>query len=77
MSQLQLLTSKEGFLKGEGIGPYLITTKKGKRHSSAKAFLEPSRSRSNLTVLSETIVKKINFKNKIAISVTCLIGKAL
>ena len=75
VSQLQLLTSKEGFLNGEGIGPYLITTKKGKRHSSAKAFLEPSKSRSNLTVLSETIVKKINFKNKIAISVTCLIGK--
>ena len=75
VSQLQLLTSKEGFLKGEGIGPYLITTKKGKRHSSAKAFLEPSKSRSNLTVLSETIVKKINFKNKTAISVTCEIGK--
>ena len=75
VSQLQLLISKEGFLKGEGIGPYLITTKKGKRHSSAKAFLEPSKSRSNLTVLSETIVKKINFKNKTAISVTCEIGK--
>lgn len=77
ISQLQLLTSKEGFLKGEGIGPYLITTKKGKRHSSAKAFLDPSKSRSNLTVLAETTVKKINFNNKTAISVTCEIGKFL
>ena len=75
ISQLQLLTSKEGFLKGEGVGPYLITTKKGKRHSSAKAFLDPSKSRSNLTVLSETTVKKINFNDKTAISVTCEIGK--
>ena len=77
ISQLQLLTSKEGFLSGEGIGPYLITTKKGKRHSSAKAFLDPSKSRSNLTVLAETTVKKINFNNKTAISVTCEIGKFL
>ena len=75
ISQLQLLTSKEGFLKGEGVGPYFITTKKGKRHSSAKAFLDPSKSRSNLTVLSETTVKKINFNDKTAISVTCEIGK--
>ena len=75
ISQLQLLTSKEGFLKGEGVGPYLITTKKGKRHSSAKAFLDPSKSRSNLTVLSETTVTKINFNDKTAISVTCEIGK--
>ena len=77
INQLQLLNSQEGFFEGEGIGPYLITTQKGRRHSSAKAFLSTSKSRPNLTVLTETTVKKINFKNKRAVSVICEIGRFL
>ena len=75
INQLQLLSSQHGFFEGEGIGPYLITTKKGKRHSSAKAFLNTSKSRPNLTISTETTVKKINFENKRAVSVVCEIGK--
>ena len=70
-SQLQFSNSQNGYFEGDGVGPYLITTKGGKRHSSAKAFLNPSKSRSNLTILTNSIVKKINFSNKKAISVTC------
>ena len=46
-SQLQFSNSQNGYFEGDGVGPYLITTKGGKRHSSAKAFLNPSKSRSN------------------------------
>lgn len=70
-SQVQLKFSKDGFIEGEGIGPYLITTKDGKRFSSAKAFLKPSQLRSNLKILSKTLVKRINFKKGRAVSVEC------
>ena len=70
-SELQFSSSQDGYFEGDGIGPYLITTKAGKRHSSAKAFLKPSKSRTNLTILTNSTVRKINFHNKKAISVTC------
>ena len=70
-SELQFSSSQDGYFEGDGIGPYLITTKAGKRHSSAKAFLKPSKSRTNLTILTNSTVRKINFYNKKAISVTC------
>ena len=76
-SELQFSSSQDGYFEGDGIGPYLITTKAGKRHSSAKAFLKPSKSRTNLTILTNSTVRKINFHNKKAISVTCDIKNLL
>ena len=69
--QSQLSTNKNGFIEGEGIGPYLITTKSGARFSSSKAFLRPSMKRKNLTIISSTLVKKIIFKDGKAIGVEC------
>ncbi len=39
-------------LQQEGVGYYQITTHKGMRCSTAKAYLKPARSRANLTVLT-------------------------
>lgn len=45
--------------KAEGVGHYQINTRKGQRHSSAKAYLRPALSRSNLTVLTGAHVQKL------------------
>ena len=67
--QSQFPTSKLGFIEGEGIGPYLITTKKGKRFSSADSFLKPSLKRPNLKLFTNTLVRKIIIKNHRAVGV--------
>jgi choline dehydrogenase len=48
----------------EGFGFYQVTQNKGKRHSSAAAFLHPVASRKNLTVKTETHVFGIYFEGK-------------
>ncbi len=58
-------------LEGEGLGPYLITTRKGKRCSSATAFLHPAIKRSHLKVLTSTNVEKIIIKGQRAKGVQC------
>lgn len=42
-----------------GVGYYQVTQNKGKRHSSADAFLDPVSSRHNLKVLTNTRVLKL------------------
>ena len=69
--QSQLPTSQLGCLKEEGVGPYFITTKNGKRFSSAKAFLKPSINRPNLKVIKNSQVSRILFKDGCAIGVEC------
>ena len=58
-------------LEGEGLGPYFITTRKGKRCSSATAFLHPAIKRSHLKVLPSTTVEKIVIKDQRAKAVQC------
>jgi len=60
-------------LEGEGVGPYLITTRAGKRCSSATAFLHPASDRSNLEILTNTTVTRINTRDRTALGVTCLL----
>jgi choline dehydrogenase len=48
----------------EGFGFYQVTQNKGKRHSSAAAFLHPVASRKNLTVKTETHVFGVYFEGK-------------
>ena len=67
--QAQITSSKFGYIEGEGIGPYSITTKNGKRCSSSDSFLKPSVKRTNLKVLTNTIVKKILIKKELAVGV--------
>ena len=61
-------------LEGEGVGPYLITTRGGKRCSSATAFLHPASDRSNLEILTNTTVTKVDIEGGVAIGVTGLLG---
>ena len=53
----------------EGVGFYQVTTRKGRRHSSAKAFLRPAMGRKNLTVLTGAQAKRILFDGKRATGV--------
>ena len=48
------------------------TVYKGKRQSAAKAFLDPARSRPNLTILTDTTVEKVIFEGRRAVGVAVL-----
>ena len=48
----------------EGVGYYQVTQKEGLRCSAAKAFLTPNLERSNLTVLTEVLVEKIEITDQ-------------
>ncbi len=58
-------------LEGEGLGPYFITTRKGKRCSSATAFLHPALKRPHLKVLTDATVEKIIISGRRAKGVKC------
>ncbi len=53
----------------DGAGYYQMTTRNGKRASTAQAYLKPALSRSNLTVMTDTLVEKVRFEGKKAIGV--------
>ncbi|MEM7067886.1 MAG: choline dehydrogenase [Pseudomonadota bacterium] len=48
----------------EGVGYFQLTAKNGRRCSSAVAYLNPAKSRSNLQVFTNTHVVKLNFEGK-------------
>lgn len=56
---------------GEGISAYLITTRNGRRCSSAVAFLHPVQKRKNLTVITDIDAERILLQGKRARSVLC------
>ena len=58
--------------KQEGVGNYQITTHKGQRMSSSRAYLWPIKYRSNLTVLKKALVTKVLIKDKKAYGVKYL-----
>jgi choline dehydrogenase len=58
-------------LEGEGLGPYFITTRKGKRCSSATAFLHPAIKRPHLKILTQATVEKIIINDRRAEAVVC------
>lgn len=45
-----------------GIGPYQVMQRDGSRCSSAKAFLDPARERSNLTVITKAQVQRLKLR---------------
>ena len=53
----------------EGFGNYQVNIKNGKRFSASDAFLKPALDRSNLHLLTNTLVEKIITSNKKAIGV--------
>lgn len=61
----------------DGVGFYQTTTNKGRRWSSAKAFLHPVRKRPNLTVLTETRVDRVLIENGRATGVRLVDGREI
>ena len=60
----ELGTPKNDDINGrdqEGVGYFQLTAHKGRRCSSAVAYLNPARSRPNLTIITHAMVSKINF----------------
>lgn len=53
----------------EGFGPMHMTVRGGVRESTSRAYLRPVVKRSNLTVLSKTMVDKIVFEGKRAVDI--------
>ncbi|MDF1854653.1 choline dehydrogenase [Pseudooceanicola sp.] len=53
----------------EGVGLYQVTQRDGKRLSAARAFLDPIRQRSNLTIKTGAQVERVLFENRRAIGV--------
>ncbi|HKF20510.1 MAG TPA: choline dehydrogenase [Candidatus Angelobacter sp.] len=60
----------------DGFGPYQVTQRQGRRHSSAAAFLHPAMSRANLTVLTGVQVSSILLEGKRASAVSFQEGTA-
>jgi choline dehydrogenase len=58
-----------------GVGFYQTTTRKGRRWSSAQAFLREAEKRPNLTILTEARVARIRFEGRRATGVELLDGR--
>jgi len=56
----------------EGIGYYQLTQKNGVRCSAATAFLEPNKTRKNLTVLTDVIVHNVIIEQGEAKGINCI-----
>ena len=54
----------------EGVGFFQLTSKNGRRCSSAVAYLNPARKRPNLTIVTHAQVEKVEITNKRATAVT-------
>lgn len=59
-------------IQQEGVGPYQLTVKDGKRHSAAAAFLLPILNRPNLTTITGALVSRLLFENTRAVGVEYL-----
>lgn len=53
----------------EGFGPMHMTVKDGKRCSSSRAYLDPIKHRSNLTIVTGALVQKVLLEDKVATGV--------
>jgi choline dehydrogenase len=53
----------------EGIGPIQATQYRGWRHSAADAYLNPAKSRSNLSIRTHATVARVGFEDKCATTV--------
>jgi choline dehydrogenase len=58
----------------EGVGRYQAAILNGRRHSAAKAFLHPAAKRSNVSVLTSALVRKIVLQNRRATGVEFVDG---
>ncbi len=61
----------------EGVGHYQVTQRQGRRFSAARAFLDPIKSRPNLTIMTEARVARVLLDGKTAIGVELIGGQRL
>jgi len=54
----------------EGVGYYQLTASKGRRCSTAVAYLNPARARSNLRIITKALVKNLSFNGRRAVGVS-------
>ena len=54
-----------------GFGPMDMTIYKGKRWNTANAYLKPVLGRTNLVVLTETSIKKLDIQNNKVVGLEC------
>ena len=57
----------------EGFGYFQVTMKNGKRQSTARAFLDPIRSRPNLTIETDALVNKLILEGKRCVGVSYIV----
>jgi 5-(hydroxymethyl)furfural/furfural oxidase len=57
-----------------GVSPYAINSRDSCRISTNDAYLEPARGRSNLTIIGNVLVDRINFEGPRATGVRALVG---
>ena len=60
----------------EGFGYYQLTTRNGRRCSTAVGYLKPARRRANLKVVSRALATRVLFEGRRAIGVEYLQGGA-
>ena len=53
----------------EGFGYYQVTQQRGRRHSTARAFLNPARRRSNLTICTRALAHRVLVESGSAVGV--------
>ena len=65
------IPATEDFNRGnnEGVSRFEVTQKSGVRWSAARAFLDPARSRPNLTVVTNALVHRVTFEGRSATGV--------
>ncbi len=61
----------------DGVGFYQTTTNKGRRWSSARAFLRPALKRGNLTVMTQALVDRVLIENGRATGVRLVDGREI
>ncbi len=55
--------------KQDGFGIYQVTQKRGRRFSTARAFLDPIRGRNNLTIKTNTLCQRVIFNDRTAVGI--------
>jgi choline dehydrogenase len=60
--------------QAEGMGPIFANTHRGRRVSTAAAYLDPIRRRDNLSILTGVMVDRVLIEHARAVGVLCVIG---
>lgn len=58
----------------DGVGHVQVSQRRGRRHSTARAYLAPARRRPNLRIVTHATVEKVEIENGRAVAVSARIG---